>query len=148
MAKLFGLTAIYSDGSDASDSVLTYYPNDPDTDKPYKPEDGIWIKIRPISQQRFNDAERRCTGKKKDQFARRMVEDPDYIRMTDELMQWAIVDWAGIAARNAVNGQWELFKFSEENKAKLPGSLKNDLLKFAMEPQSAEVAAESFRSAS
>jgi hypothetical protein len=146
MAKMFGLTAIYSDGSDAADAVLTYYPNDPDTDKPYLPSDGVWIKIRPISQQRFNEAERRCTGKVKDQFARRMVEDPNYIRLTDELMQWAIIDWSGIAARNAVTGTWELFPFSEEKKTSLPGSTKNDLLKFAMEPQSAEVTTESFRS--
>ncbi len=147
MSKVLGLTAVYSDGSSADDAILTYYPTDPETGKPFTADDGVWVKIRPISQRRFNEAERRHTKKKKDDYARRLVEDADYMKVQDELIQFSVIDWEGIAARSAVNGAWEPFPFAEDKKMLLPAPLKNELIKFATEAQSVEVPADSFRRA-
>jgi hypothetical protein len=145
MAKALAITSIYSDGSSADDEILTFYPTDPATGMSFGPEDGVWVKIRPISQRRYDEAERRHTQKKKDQFAHRTVEDVAYTRLRDDLIQQHVIDWAGIAAKNATTGVWDLLPYSEEMKANLPPGMKGDLVKFALDTQSVEVLTESFR---
>ena len=145
MAKALALNTIYSDGSSAEEDILTFYPTNPDTGKAFTEEDEVWIKIRPISQRAYDDAERRHTHKSKDNFARRLVEETDGRKLQDDLIRSHVVAWSGIAAKNAKTGDYELMPYREEIKTALPPAVKGELIVFALGARSVEVPAESFR---
>lgn len=143
MARVYKLHAINSDGTEAEEKLIPYVFTDSATGDPYLDANGdpeIVVHLRPISPSKSREVEREHTRRQLNKQSRAMEEVVDWEAVQDDLIAFAIHSWKGLVGADDQPLQCVL-----DAKLGLPGDLKNDLLKRAMQGEAVNSPAASFR---
>ncbi len=143
-SRILKLHTVNADGTPAAaDKTIRFEVVDPATSKPYADEDGkpsVVITLRPITQQKYRQVEASHTEKVLNKRSRAMEDVTDWAGVQDELIGFAVQSWTGILGADDQPLQCVL-----DAKLGLPGDLKNELIQRAMQGESVDVTAASFR---
>lgn len=142
MGRLLKIHAINSDGSEATEKLIPFAVSD-ETGKPYvdaqgKPE--IVIMLKPISPSTQREIEQQYTERRLNKKTRAMEDVTDWNAVQDALVNYTIQSWTGIVGADDLP-----LACVYDAKLGLPGDLKNDLIKRAMQGEAVSNSAASFR---
>jgi hypothetical protein len=143
VARVYKLHAINSDGSETEEKLIPFIFTDPATGNPYLDAQGepeIVVYLRPISPSKSREVERDHTRRQLNKQSRAMEEVVDWEAVQDDLIAYTIQSWKGLVGADDQPLQCVL-----DAKLGLPGDLKNDLLKRAMQGEAVHSPAVSFR---
>jgi hypothetical protein len=143
VARIFRLNTVNGDGSSAEEKLIAFEVIDPATSKPYVDDAGapsVVITLRPISQAKYRQVEAANTEKLLNKKSRAMEDVTDWAGVQDALIDYSVKSWTGILGADDEPLQCVL-----DAKLGLPGDLKNELIQRAMQGESVEVKAASFR---
>lgn len=138
MAKVLRINSVNSDGSDA-EKTIQFVVIDSATNKPFAGEDGkpsVVITLRAIGSGKYREIEQSHTQTVLNKKTRAMERVTDYDEVQDDLVDYAVTGWIGV-----IGADDRPLQCVRDAKIGLPGELKNDLVRRALEGEAVDAAA-------
>jgi hypothetical protein len=143
MGKLFRITSVNGDGTDAN-TLIEFEVIDPGTSRPFVDEHGapsVVITLKPVSPTKYRQIVGDHTERMLNKRTRQMEDVTDWDAVQDALCVYAVQAWRGL-----IGADDKPLDCCYDAKVGLPGDLKNDIVQRAMQGESVDPEA-SFRTA-